>query len=93
VEQTHEMFRTMGGMITGGLSAGDVEGIPDFGSILKDLKPASELCPGDQAYTYLQGLGLAHMDAHLKALPSAAELLAGDLQALLAGRGVGVKQV
>ena len=38
-------------------------------------------------------LGLAHMDAHLKAIPSAAELLAGDLQALLAERGVGVKQV
>lgn len=86
VEQVHEVFRMMGGMMQGG-----IEGAPDFGSLLAQIKPAAELCPGEHAYTMLRGLGLAHMDAHLRDDPAAASLLAGDLQALMATRGVAVK--
>ena len=53
----------------------------------------SELCPGEHAYTYLRGLGLAHMDAHLRASEGAAKLLAGDLAAALRERGVAVAVV
>ncbi|MCZ6783999.1 MAG: dienelactone hydrolase family protein [Proteobacteria bacterium] len=86
VEETHEMFRVMGGMISGGM-----EGAPDFGSILEKLKPASELCPGEAAYAFLQGLGLAHMDAHLRGNGEAAAILEGDVEALLRERSVAVK--
>jgi len=38
----------------------------------------------------VRGVGLAHMDAALKANEGAAQLLRGDLKALLAARGVDV---
>jgi hypothetical protein len=57
------------------------------------MKRSDELCPGTDAYTYLQGLGLAHMDAHVKGESAAAELLAGDIDALLAKRSVEVETV
>jgi dienelactone hydrolase len=78
VEMTHEMFRTM----------------PPPGplaEIAKAVPPASEFCPGEHAYIYLRGLGLAHMDAHVKGHEAAAALLAGDIKALLAERGVAVE--
>ena len=53
----------------------------------------SELCPGDHAYTYLRGLGLAHMDAHLRDVEAAAELLAEDLALALKQRGIAVQVV
>jgi hypothetical protein len=52
--------------------------------------PISELCPGEHGYLAVRGLGLAHMDAHLKGDESAARFLAGDLRATLAKRGVEV---
>ena len=45
---------------------------------------------GAHAYDMVRGLGLAHMDAALKANEGAAKLLRGDLKALLAARGVDV---
>ncbi len=80
VEATHEMFRMM----------------PPPGplaDIAKLVPPSSELCPGENAYTYLRGLGLAHMDAVLKESEAAAALLAGDIRATLAERGVAVSLV
>jgi len=88
VEQTHDLFRNMGG-IRAGLDPNG-KGGPDP---MKRAKPSSELCPGKDAYSFLQGLGLAHMDAHLKANPDALELLKGDIQALLADRGIKVEVV
>ena len=82
VEQTHEMFRKMGG-----LSILDPGGKGGPGS-MQNARPSSELCPGKKAYQFLQGLGLAHMDAHLKNIPDALQLLSGDIVALLAGQGI-----
>ena len=75
VEETHELFRTMAPP-------------GDFERIAKTVPPASELCPGQHAYLFARGLGLAHMDAHLKGEAAAARFLAGDLRGALADRGV-----
>jgi predicted dienelactone hydrolase len=88
VEQTHDLFRNMGSM-TSSIGIGG----KDRPDPMKSSKPSSELCPGKHAYTFLQGMGLAHMDAHLKGEPGALELLKGDLQALLADRGIEVEVV
>jgi dienelactone hydrolase len=88
VEETHELFRLMAGMMSP-----DVEGMPDFSSVLSGMRPISQLCPGPQAYAFTRGLGLAHMDAHLKQMEEAASLLASDLEQLLAERGVAVEVV
>lgn len=77
VEATHEMFRTMP-------PPGPLE------EIAKQVPPASEFVPGEHAYEYLRGLGLAHMDAHLKQHSDAAAWLDGDLEGALKERGVSV---
>jgi dienelactone hydrolase len=77
VEQVHEMFRKM----------------PPPGAFedaAKAVPPIHELFPGAHANDMVRGLGLAHMDAALKANEAAAQLLRGDLKALLAARGVDV---
>jgi len=83
VEQTHDLFRKMGGLgpilDPGGKSGPDP---------MKNAKPAAQLCPGKLAYLFLQGLGLAHMDAHLKGDPGALEFLKGDILSLLIERGI-----
>ncbi len=78
VEEMHELFRLM-------------PPPGDFERIAKGVRPISELCPGEHAYRFVRGLGLAHMDAHLKGNDSAARLLAGDIKATLAERGVAVE--
>ncbi len=83
VEQTHDMFKTIGPMIAGGGS--------DVKSILDEMKTSAELCPGDHAYALLQGLGLAHMDASLRSEAGAIAFLAQDLEQLLADRGIRVE--
>ncbi len=79
VEQTHEMFRAIANTVSG-----DVR----FMTGGRQIEPISKYCPGEHAYQLLRGLGLAHMDAHLKQEPAALELLASDLAALLAARGI-----
>lgn len=78
VEEVHELFRMM-------------PPPGDFERIAKDVRPISELCPGEHAYRFVRGLGLAHMDAHLKGNESAASLLAGDIKATMAERSVAVE--
>jgi dienelactone hydrolase len=75
VEQIHELFRMM-------------PPPGDFARVAKDIPPVAELCPGEHAYLFVRGLGLAHMDAHLKGNEEAAAFLAGDLAGVLAARGV-----
>jgi dienelactone hydrolase len=89
VEQTHDMVRMMGQMLFGT----QPEAAQDAPSVLAAMKPSSELCPGEHAYALLQGLGLAHMDAHLRQLAPAHALLQGDLAYLMAERGVAVEVV
>ncbi len=84
VEQTHEMFRAI------------IATVPErvaFASVAKGIPPISEFCSGENAYDFLRGLGLAHMDSHLKQDGAARDFLAGDLEAHLAGRGVKVEVV
>ncbi len=64
-----------------------------FASVAKGIPPISEFCSGENAYDFLRGLGLAHMDSHLKQDGAARDFLAGDLEAHLAGRGVKVEVV
>jgi dienelactone hydrolase len=58
--------------------------------IQKEMQPIAELCSGEQAHTFVRGLTLAHMDAVLKRHQAAERLLAGDIEAELAMRGVEV---
>lgn len=77
VEEVHEMFRMM-------------PPPGEFEKVAKGVPPMSELCPGEHAYRFIKSLGLAHMDAHLKANESAAQFLGGDIEKHLADRGVTV---
>lgn len=77
VEKEHETTRTIPW-------AGKLAWIP------KEMRPISELCSGEQAHTFVRGLTLCHMDAVLKRREDAERLLAGDLEAELAARGVEV---
>ncbi|MGH0028394.1 MAG: alpha/beta hydrolase family protein [Myxococcota bacterium] len=90
VEQVHDMFKVMGATIAGATAGG---GGPDLTGVIAAMKGSAELCPGDHAYTLLQGLGLAHMDAHLKEDADAAGLLSRDLTSLLAERGVSIEEL
>jgi len=80
VEEMHELFRMM-------------PPLGEFERIAKMLPPITELCPGRDGYAFVRGLGLAHMDAHLKADESAARFLAGDIEAALASRGISARVV
>lgn len=84
VEEVHGLFKAMGGMI--GVALG--EGAPDLQEILSGMKESSELCPGEHAYALLRGLGLAHMDAHVKGEVAAVDFLEQDLRSVMASRGV-----
>jgi len=79
-EEVHELFRMM-----------PPPGY--FERIAKTVPPITDLCPGKHAYEFVRGLGLAHMDAYLKADESAARFLAGDIAAALAARGISVQVV
>ncbi len=84
VEEAHEMFRLLGKL----LQNAPTQSV--FAAIVRRVPPIAELCPGAQAYPYLQGLGLAHFDACLRERPEAQAFLAGDLRAAVAARGVEV---
>jgi len=88
VEVIHDFFRKMGGFM-GGINPSGNDAPPP----MKKAKPSSELCPGKDAYLFAQGVGLAHMDAHLKGNSDALELLKGDIRALLAERGIKVEVI
>ena len=62
-------------------------------AMLSLMKPSTELVPGSHAYTLINGLGLAHFDAHLNAHSGAVDLLQGDLTALLADQGISVSML
>lgn len=80
VEEVHEMFRAM-------------PPPGDFERIAKTVAPIGELCPAEHAYQFIRGLGVAHMDAYVKANESAAAFLAGDIRGALAARGVAAEVV
>jgi dienelactone hydrolase len=77
VEEMHEAVRTMPW-------TGELAWLP------KEMRPITELCSGEQAHLFVRGLTLCHLDAVLKQEENAQQLLAGDVQAELALRGVDV---
>ncbi len=79
VEETHDLFKQMGPLI----SPAAAESETDAQAIFSAMKPSSELCSGEKAMAWIQGLGLAHMDAHLRKSEAATELMSGDLSALM----------
>ena len=75
----------------------DVEGeheamraIPATGELawIKQMRPITELCSGEQAHLFVRGLALAHMDATLRDHEQARRFLRADIRAELAARGV-----
>ncbi|MCC6847093.1 MAG: dienelactone hydrolase family protein [Deltaproteobacteria bacterium] len=79
IEQIHELFRMMPP--------------PIFDQVASAIKPIGELCAPDSAYRFVRGLGLAHMDAHVRGIEPAARFLGGDLAAMLRVLGVGAAVV
>jgi len=75
VERIHEIVRAM-----------PVSG--ELAWIQKEMRPIAQLCSGEQAYMFIRGLTLCHLDANLKRQVEARRFLAGDLEAELAKRGV-----
>ena len=73
-ERIHDLFRALP----------PAPGIPR-GS----FPPFAELCPAAHGYDTVRGLGLAHLDAHLRAMTDARDFLAAPWRARLAERGVG----
>jgi pimeloyl-ACP methyl ester carboxylesterase len=67
------------------------DGFKTMMAMLSAMKPSSELVPGAHAYTLINGLGLGHFDAHVRSRPEAQALMAGDLAAIMADRGVAVR--
>jgi dienelactone hydrolase len=74
VEQAHEAMRAMS-------SSGDLAWI-------REMRPIAELCTQDKAHEFTRGLALCHLDAALRGHEGAQRLLDGDLEHVLAARGI-----
>lgn len=86
-EQGHEMLRVM-------WKSGAVPGTDpdiDLAAIAEASRPFAELCPAEHGAATVQGLCLAHMDAHLRGSAAAARFLADDVSGALASRGIDVE--
>jgi len=76
VEGSHEALRAME-------LPGDAAWLPGA------MRPASELCPGDEAHAFTRGLALAHLDAALRRCDLAEAILAAGAKDALAARKIG----
>ena len=77
VERVHERARTQ-------LRRGETAWMSS------EMPPTDELCPGEHAHLVVRGMGLAHMDAFLKASEASRGFLAGNLETIFAEHGVSV---
>lgn len=58
---------------------------------IKEKMPSfDKLCSAEEGHAYLQGLGLLHMDAHLKKNSDAIEILSGDVYVFMTDHNVDV---
>jgi len=89
VEQMHDLFKMMGPM----MAASGPLANPNSQQMFEDMRSSAELCPGEHAYALIQGLGLAHLDAHLRDHEHAVLFIEGDLVAHLAERGVRAEEI
>ena len=64
--------------------------IPASGELawIRQMRPITELCSGDQAHLFVRGLTLGHLDAALRRDGQAQRFMRGDIEAELAERGV-----
>jgi hypothetical protein len=65
--------------------------MPDAGELApmqQEMRPMAELCTEEQAYLFVRGLTLCHMDAVVRGQEEAQAFLRGDTTAELARRGV-----
>jgi hypothetical protein len=76
IEEVHELFRLMPP--------------PGAEGIVSAVPPIGELAPPEHGYLFVRGLGLAHMDAALKANAEARQLLGDGLRAAVAARGIAI---
>jgi len=74
-ETLHETVRNMP-------PAGELAWLP------REMRPIAELCSAEQSHLFARGLSLAHLDATLRQHEEARLLMAGDLRAELARRGI-----
>ena len=77
-------------LVMAGEADADEETKKAVDEMLSLMKPSTELVPGSHAYTLINGLGLAHFDAHLRNHEGAAAMLQRDLTSLMAERGITV---
>jgi hypothetical protein len=64
-----------------------------FTDVARGVAPIAELCPPEQAYAFVRGLALAHLDEALKADEAAARLLGDVLPQSLVARGIAAQVV
>ena len=85
-EQRHEMLRMQfkSGMMP------SQDGV-DFAAVGEATRPFSEHCSAEHGANVVQGLGLAHMDAHLRGDEDARAFLQGNLAGAFADRGIDVE--
>ena len=62
-----------------------------FTTMVEQIKPSSELTPGEHAYQMINSLGLARFDATLRGSADAAAILDSNLVALMAEHGIAVE--
>lgn len=80
IEQTHEFFRNQ----ASNMRSEDAIGLSE------KMRPVSELCPSEKAYSFIQGLGLAHMDTFLKKDLMANQFITNALKSSLTKREIDV---
>lgn len=87
-EERHEMLRMQfkSGMMP------ETEGV-DFVAVGEATKPFSEHCSAEHGSDVVRGLGLAHMDAHLRGDVDARRFLQDDLAGAFADRSIDVEVV
>jgi dienelactone hydrolase len=88
-EQGHEMLRAM--WKSGAFPAAPAD--IDLAAIAEASRPFSELCSAADGLATVQGLSVAHMDAHVKELSDARAFLSGDLAGRFAARGIDLEVV
>ncbi len=93
VEESHDGFKMMAQVMAAAAEGEDSESMTQMSAAVELMKPSSELCPGEDAYAFVCGLGLAHFDVHLRQDPGAKQMMNGDLVALLAERDIKVAEL
>jgi predicted dienelactone hydrolase len=86
-EQGHEMLREM--WKSGSFPAADPD--IDLAAIAEASRPFAELCPAAHGAATVQGLCLAHMDAHLKGSADARRFIEAGAREAFAARAIDVE--